>query len=598
MKDSKSKIRLRYGILIGVFLALLSLYPQIYLKFQRGENYNGATFYYDYDEVIYAAYLQALIDGRPRKNDVYTGNGAPQKNETFMTIQFVGAYLVAFPARIFGASSDSAFLFVSIICAFLTSLTLFWFIEKLTENSEFAAVATLFILLFGTGAAGYGILKETFGLGSSSFYLLFLRRFTPAIAFPFLFVLLGNAWLAFNNYNKAKFVYASVVGICFAVMLYSYFYLWTAILAWLVLINLLCLIFKTENRKAQLLKFCLPVSIFLLSGLAPYYFLLSDRSQTTDSSQILEQTRAFVWWRPTLILGCGILLATLVLIKSGWLNLKEQLTLFVISFSVLPLFVFNQQVITGYSLQPMHYNMYVLNYLVLLALCLLIHMIWKENLQKVKSVYWIIFALLLFGWGVIEMHYTTYNRYWYNMRRDEAIMVNRRMAEIAKEDFKVSTSRITLNFDEIQADNQPTIAPQAILWSEHLFFLSNMSAEEHHRRYFLYLYYQNKDENWLNENLQNCPNEVCRALLGWGVNPTLSINSQKSDKSKILRIVNEYDEFLKNFSHLEASNPVISYLVIPNDGQNDFTKVDLWYERSAEEKFGNFTLYQVKLKTQ
>ncbi len=597
MKDSKSKIRLRYGILIGAFLALLSLYPQIYLKFQRGENYNGATFYYDYDEVIYAAYLQALIDGRPRKNDVYTGNGAPQKNETFMTIQFVGAYLVAFPARIFGASSDSAFLFVSIICAFLTSLTLFWFIEKLTENSEFAAVATLFILLFGTGAAGYGILKETFELGSSSFYLLFLRRFTPAIAFPFLFVLLGNAWLAFNNYNKAKFVHASVVGICFAVMLYSYFYLWTAILAWLVLINLLCLIFKTENRKAQLLKFCLPVSIFLLSGLAPYYFLLSDRSQTTDSSQILEQTRAFVWWRPTLILGCGILLATLVLIKSGWLNLKEQLTLFVISFSVLPLFVFNQQVITGYSLQPMHYNMYVLNYLVLLALCLLIHMIWKENLQKVKSVYWIIFALLLFGWGVIEMHYTTYNRYWYNMRRDEAIMVNRRMAEIAKEDFKVSTSRITLNFDEIQGDTQPTIAPHAVLWSEHLFFLSNMSAEEHRRRYFLYLYYQNKDENWLRENLLNCPNEVCRALLGWGVNPTLSIGSQKPDKSEILKIVDEYSRFLKNFSRLDASNPTISYIIIPVERENDLTKINLWYELGAGEKYGRFILYPVKLKT-
>ncbi len=83
---------MRYGILIGVFLALLSLYPQIYLKFQRGENYNGATFYYDYDEVAYASYLQALIDDRPRKNDVYTGSGAPQRNETFMTIQFVGAY--------------------------------------------------------------------------------------------------------------------------------------------------------------------------------------------------------------------------------------------------------------------------------------------------------------------------------------------------------------------------------------------------------------------------------------------------------------------------------------------------------------------------
>ncbi len=195
------------------------------------------------------------------------------------------------------------------------------------------------------------------------------------------------------------------------------------------------------------------------------------------------------------------------------------------------------------------------------------------------------------------MHYTTYNRYWYNLRRDEAITINRRLAEIAKENFKESIAQVTLNLDAIQADNQPTIAPQAVLWAEHL-FLADISAEEHRRRYFLYLYYQNKDENWLRANLLNCPNEACRALLGWSVNPTLKIEPQKSIYSETLKIIEDYDTFLKNFSHLEASNPLISYLVVPNDRYNDFTKVDLWYERIAEEKFGNFTLYQVKLKTQ
>ena len=65
----------------------------------------------------------------------------------------------------------------------------------------------------------------------------------------------------------------------------------------------------------------------------------------------------------------------------------------------------------------------------------------------------------------------------------------------AREDFNASTSQITLNFDWIQADNQPTIAPHAVLWSGHIVFLANMSAQEHRRSYFLHLYYQNKDEN-------------------------------------------------------------------------------------------------------
>ncbi len=36
-----SKIRWKNGVLVGVFLALLSLYPQFYLEYQRGKDYNG-----------------------------------------------------------------------------------------------------------------------------------------------------------------------------------------------------------------------------------------------------------------------------------------------------------------------------------------------------------------------------------------------------------------------------------------------------------------------------------------------------------------------------------------------------------------------------
>jgi hypothetical protein len=391
MKSTKSKIRWRYGILVGVFLALLSLYPQFYLALQRGENYNGATFYYDYDEPLYASYLQAVIDGRGRKNDFYSGSGAPQKNETYMTIQFIAPYLVALPAHILGATSEEAFLFVSVVCAFLTSLTLFWFIAGIAENSKFAAIAVLFILLFGTAAAGYGIMKETLGFGSSTFYLLFLRRYTPAVPFPFLFVLLGSVWFGLKSFStKPKYIWAFIAGVCLALMIYSYFFLWTAMLAWLFVIALLSLIFDSENRKNQWLNFWLPVFIFLLIALLPYFFLLSNRTQTTEASAVIEQTHTLVFKRPSLILGSGIFFLTILLIKFGWLNLKNQVALFVISFSILPLFVFNQQVLTGYSIQPLHYNQYVLNYLVLLALILLVASIWKEKLLMFKPAYWIL----------------------------------------------------------------------------------------------------------------------------------------------------------------------------------------------------------------
>lgn len=584
----------KYGILVGIFFALLSLYPQFYLEYRRGDSYNGAAFFYENDETAYAAYLQALIDGRPRKNDVYSGGGAPQAYETFITIQFIPAYAVAVPARLLGINSEKAFLFVSAICALLTSLAVFGFVYKVTKNAKFSAVSVLFILILAPVASGISFLKGFFGLGPSAFFLTFERRYTPAVVFPLIFVIIAAVWVGLKKSNtKAARFYALLAGTSLCLLAYSYFFIWTAMLGWIFCIAALCFLFQTQNRKKQFTNIWIPIVSVLVIGCVPYLFLLLGRYEATDSAQILEKTRTVVSLRPTLIYGCIILLATLFFIKAGYLNLKKPITLFVISFSILPVFVFNQQIITGYSLQPHHYDKYILNYLILLAFVLLVYSICGRKLRRINSVAWLLTALLLCGWGVIEMNYTTYPRYWFNLERDEAIPVNRRLAALAKENFTASTSQITLNFDATQANNQPTIAPQAVLWSEHMFFLANMSNEEHRRRYFSFLYYQNRDENWLRENLQNCPGEACRALLGWNLNKAFSINPREPADMEIQKLVEEYSNFSKSFSDSEAYNPTISYVIAPNDA-TDFSRVDLWYERDAGEKYGKYLLYRVK----
>lgn len=67
------KTRWRFGVFAGICLAVFSLYPQLNLIYLRGAEYNGHYAYNDIDEVAYASYVHALIDGRPRKNDPYTG---------------------------------------------------------------------------------------------------------------------------------------------------------------------------------------------------------------------------------------------------------------------------------------------------------------------------------------------------------------------------------------------------------------------------------------------------------------------------------------------------------------------------------------------
>jgi hypothetical protein len=78
------------------------------MLYQRGDHWNGHYAYNDIDEVAYASYVRALIDGRPRKNDPYSGRDdtpeTPQP-ESLFSIQFAAPYTIAIPASI--ASCDN-----------------------------------------------------------------------------------------------------------------------------------------------------------------------------------------------------------------------------------------------------------------------------------------------------------------------------------------------------------------------------------------------------------------------------------------------------------------------------------------------------------
>ncbi len=64
-----AEIEWRWGLLAASVLMLLSLYPQFHLWVNRGEYSRHAVAYNQGlgDEVAYAAYINALIDGRPRR---------------------------------------------------------------------------------------------------------------------------------------------------------------------------------------------------------------------------------------------------------------------------------------------------------------------------------------------------------------------------------------------------------------------------------------------------------------------------------------------------------------------------------------------------
>src|SRR5687768_1797439 len=191
------KLRWHFGLIAGLFLAAFSLYPQFKMIYLRGAAWNGHYAYNDIDEVAYAAYLKALIDGRPRKNDPYTGRdeapGSPQ-NESLFSIQFAAPYSIAVPARLLGIGAPWAMTISGAVAAFLTALAIFSLVGMITRDSLFAMAASLTVLAGGALFAGEGAIGEILGSSYSYPYFPGFRRYLPAVAFPAFFLMVALVW--------------------------------------------------------------------------------------------------------------------------------------------------------------------------------------------------------------------------------------------------------------------------------------------------------------------------------------------------------------------------------------------------------------------
>lgn len=608
MINDKCSMKLRFGIVAGIFLAVFASYPQFKMWYLQGDQWQGHYAYNDIDEVAYASYLKALIDGRPRRNDPYTGrDDTPEKPqpESLFSIQFAAPYAVAIPARILGIPATWAMTLAGAFAAFLTALACFWLIGMLTGNSLFAMTGTLITLCGGALFAGEGAIGEILGTGFSYPYFPFLRRYIPAMAFPVFFILLGAVWRLVKSVNLQKrIIWCVISSLCFSFVVFSYFYVWTTAAAWLFCVAALYLVIRPKDWFKDVQGFiALGVACFI--PLIFYAVMLSNRVQTMDNVQLLVYTRQLDLWRFPQYLSVFVLLILLGGIIFNRIKLKAHSTIFAISFAVVPFVLFNQQILTGRALQPIHYQVFIGNYVAGLALVASLGLVFgswiKQNTLAVKSII-TLFAVLAIIWGFVECHYTVRVLDDANIARDNAFPLGKRLTQLAENDTDKHQQTI-FSLTNIQADDSPTIAPQNVLWARHQHVFAGLSWQESKERYYQQLYYQNLDEKWLKNTLQNGDFVSMIALFGWGRHTNrLSSDAKPLTYFEVAEEAKRFAEYRKNFSIREATNPKLSYLVVPynwiepNQTKVDLTNLDRWYERDEGEKVGEYMLYKLKLK--
>jgi len=591
----------KYALVPTLIVLFLAIFPQINIWLVKGSAWQGAFVVSNYDEVAYSAYVNSLIEGRPRKNDPFIGqDNIP--GETLYSIQLIPAYAVAWPSKLLGLSASTAFIILNVLLPIFSSLVLFFLLRAVTGDNLLSSVGVVFILCLGTAAAFEGELHRMFLGNAICDFFPFLRRYQPGFAFPLFFIYCLSAWKLFTAEKTKNIVlYGIVSGLIFATLVYSYFYLWTAALAWFACFSLswaLC-------RRKEILKTSTKVvivGIFAIAAIIPYMLMLSNRPQNMDDTQLLTFTRV-----PNLLVLpeiIGFVLAGLILflVRQGKLELSSPEALLSLSITVTPFVLFNQQIVTGRTLQPVHYEIFIANYLMLTSAMLLIWLIGRAY-DTANVVVKIRRGLVYLGiaaamWGFVESTATARRNAGYESLRDDAMPVLTYLHEIEKKNGKVSDRYPTvISTNLMVADYIPTVTSYRSLWNPHTNSAGGVNFLENKELFYRYLYYSGFDENDVAKAMQEQLYEMMAAFFGGGrALSALDGEAKPITRGEMETELKNYLKFRTEFDRAKAAEPELSYMIVPTKAEPNFQMLDKWYQRDEGRVFGLFKLYKLSLK--
>jgi hypothetical protein len=74
----------------------------------------------------------------------------------------------------------------------------------------------------------------------------------------------------------------------------------------------------------------------------------------------------------------------------------------------------------------------------------------------------------------------------------------------------------------------------------------------------------------------------------------LSLDFKPIREEEIVEEVKRYQAYIDSFSREKVLLHQLTYVV--TKGESDLSHIDLWYERDAGERFGDYNLYRLKLR--
>jgi hypothetical protein len=408
--------------------------------------------------------------------------------------------------------------------------------------------------------------------------------------------LIWRALVADNN--SRGWLYAVLGGLTLCALVFCYFYLWTAAMAWLTGCGLLWFYFRRDAR-ARTVQVLVIVMVMALFALGPYVNLLSQRSTSLDQSQLLIYTHRLDLLRLPEILGALVLIVLVVAGRRGKQKLSSVTNIFTASFALLPFILFNQQVVTGRSLQPFHFENFIANYAVLVGVVLLIGTVTRRSPS-----FWRLVFVVCFVWGALEVVLPARARYATNVANDEVIPAMKRLKELSATDGTLSGLRSAGKTPAVVFSPHTDVMRVVPTWTSQGILLGvgslDFGGSRSELKVYSYLYYSGVNGEALRELLNDRSadtfmNYYARsAIFGLPrVSSNLTFNFKPIQNAEIEDQVRNYETYVASFSREAALKHPLGYLVVRRDAAFDFSRIDRWYKREEAEHYGPYDLYRL-----
>jgi hypothetical protein len=410
-------------------------------------------------------------------------------------------------------------------------------------------------------------------------------------------------WTAFISEGTKRVTASVAAGVLFAVLVFSYFYLWTTAAAWLVCFFAIALIVGRTGKKTTLFS-AATIAAIGVAVLIPYFLMLSQRSIKSDASQLLALTHAPDLMAPTVVIGLiTIVLAVLIGLKSR-IDARSPAAIFAYAFLLTPFAVMNQQIITGRSLQPVHYEIFIANYCLLTGIVIVIWLairgVTTESPEPAsvsgpnKAYVYLGIAAAL--WGFYEASHATGRNAGMSFVRDVVTPA----AKYVRDSSAGSTEPIVVHSpNAITASYIPTIVTGRILWSPHLISGGVVSEEESKQQFYRFLYFSGFTHEELKSALDTRWFEVTAAIFGGGrALPQLGGINHPITNEEIAEEVAKYRAFTETLTSADAHAPKLTHMIVLNDEPPNMANVDRWYTRDEGHVAGLFRVYKLTPKMQ